>query len=668
MTRRFMLPWRVYTDVKSRTDALDATVYGVDVHSGDVRGDSPSYALVRLSEEEVERDVVSLRKLLRLVENEEPDIVATDNVYELAEDKDSLVHLLRRLPDSTRLVQVTGDESPEPLSRVASRHDVPYAKKPIREAEASARLAAKNVGYVVRAFDDTTKVRVSRGRSTGSGGWSEDRYTRKIHGAVRRRAREVEDTLDKEGFEYEKEVTEKYGGLANAEFTVNAPRSAIPFSNQRSGDTRIEVDAVRRDGIEFEELAQRHEAVVVGIDPGTTTAAAVVSLDGELLNVTSSRSTDTADVIEWIIERGRPVVVAADVRSMPSTVEKIRRSFDAVGWTPDDDLKVVDKKRATSEYEYRLENDHERDAAAAAVFACRHHADQFDAVRRKTPRGVDEDEVLARVLSDEIPVEAAVDAVSGGDEEETEEEQYEPTEEEKQIRRLEKQVARLKEHVEEMEERVDRKNDEIDELEDEVTHAKSQKARDVRERREVSRLERKNDELRRKLKKERVARKKTRDKLDRLKKLWRVEHPDFADELGDDYAVVKAVEEFTKAALEDAEMSFGLREGDIVLLEDASGAGRATAERLAETRPRLVLKNGSMSTEADEILFDAGVPVADAEGIEMRRIDEFGITREDDIEEAIQDWEERAEKRRLQRAEETVDKLISEYRVERKRG
>jgi len=219
-----------------------------------------------------------------------------------------------------------------------------------------------------------------------------------------------------------------------------------------------------------------------------------------------------------------------------------------------------------------------------------------------------------------------------------------------------------------LEDRVDRKNDEIDELEDELTMARSDKARDVRERREVKRLERKNDELRRKLKKERKARKKTRGKLDRLKKLWRVEHPDFADELGDDYAVVKAVEEFTKTALEDAENSFGLAEGDIVLLEDASGAGRATAERLAGTSPRLVLKNGGMSTEADRVLFDAGVPVAEADGIDMRRIDEFGIMREEDVRDAVERWDERAEERRLRRAEETVDELITEYRVERKRG
>jgi predicted RNase H-like nuclease (RuvC/YqgF family) len=38
------------------------------------------------------------------------------------------------------------------------------------------------------------------------------------------------------------------------------------------------------------------------------------------------------------------------------------------------------------------------------------------------------------------------------------------------------------------------------------------------------------------------------------------------------------------------------------------------------------------------------------------------------VQAAIQDWQERAEERRLQRAQETVDKLISEYRVERKRG
>ena len=169
--------------MSTRTSALDAVVFGVDVQSGDVRGDV-SYALVAFDGEHLDTDVVSRRKLRRLIRDEEPAIVATDNMYELAEDKDALVHFLGSLPDETTLVQVTGAQRPEPLSRVADRHDVPYGKDPMQEAEAAARLAARNVGQEVTAFTDRTEIKVSRGRSTGSGGWSEDRYTRRIHGCA----------------------------------------------------------------------------------------------------------------------------------------------------------------------------------------------------------------------------------------------------------------------------------------------------------------------------------------------------------------------------------------------------------------------------------------------------------------------------------------------------
>ena len=57
--------------VNARTSALDAVVFGVDVQSGDVRGDAPSYALVAFDGESVDRDVVSRRKLRRLIEDED---------------------------------------------------------------------------------------------------------------------------------------------------------------------------------------------------------------------------------------------------------------------------------------------------------------------------------------------------------------------------------------------------------------------------------------------------------------------------------------------------------------------------------------------------------------------------------------------------------------------
>jgi predicted RNase H-like nuclease (RuvC/YqgF family) len=656
--------------VSPRTTALDALVFGVDVQSGDVRGDAPSYALVILDDESVEREVVSHRKLRRLIEGREPDLVATDNMYELAEDKDALVRFLGGLPAGTRLVQVTGDTQPEPLSRVAKRHGVPYGKKPMKEAEAAARLAAQNVGFEVSAFTDRTSVKVSRGRSTGKGGWSEDRYTRRIHGSVKRRAREVESALEEANLDYERDVTKKYGGFSNATFGVAARPQDIPVSTERSGDTRIEIERERRDGIEFEPLAKRRDHVVVGVDPGTTTAVAILDLEGTVLDVVSTRTADTADVIEWIIERGRPLLVAADVTPMPETVEKLRRSFDAAGWTPNSDLPVDEKQHRTRDQPY--ENDHERDALAAALSAHDDHADQFERIARKTPPRLDRGEVTARVLGGEESVESVVADLTDdddGEEETTEHTPRELTEEEKRIRDLERQVERLEGHVDDLEGTVTEKNDRIADLEEELSEARRQERREARERREVTRLERDRDRLQRELDEERERTEELEGKLERLKELWKLDHSNFADveEAKSGLVPVKPVGEFTKAAIDAAHDRYGLAEDDVVYLRDASGAGRSTAEKLVAFGPRAVLVgDGGLSEIADELLFDAAVPVGPADDVAMQEVDDLAVARESDVEGVIEDWERRAEERERERKAEMVDQLISEHRADRR--
>jgi len=654
--------------VNARTAALDAVVFGVDIQSGDVRGDTPSYALAAFDGESVDRDVVSHRKLRRRIDDEVPAIVATDNMYELAEDKDALVHFLGSLPDETKLVQVTGATEPEPLSRMASRHGVPYGRDPMQEAEAAARLAAGNVGQEVTAFTDTTEVKVARGRSTGGGGgWSEDRYTRRIHGSVKRRARDVESELDDAGLDYEREVTEKYGGFSNAVFTVEARPAEIPVSPGRSGDTRVEIKRQRRDGIEFRPLAKRRDHVLVGIDPGTTTAVAVVGLDGEVLDVLSTRTADTATVIEWIVERGRPILVAADVRPMPETVEKIRRSFDAGGWVPETDLPVDTKQHRTREEGY--DNDHERDAMAAALHAFDDHEDQFDRVARKVPPRQDVGPVLARVIADEESVESVLaDLRDDGDQPEDDDADHterELTAEEKRINRLEARVERLEGHTDSLEATVAEKDERIRELEGELSEARREERREARERREVTRLERETDRLERKLDEKRAQVDELEGKLERLKALWKLDHSNFADvaETKAGLVPVKVVEQFTTGAIEAAEESFGLVEDDIVLLRDASGAGRSTAERLAAVGPRLVLRNGGLSDVADRVLFDRDVPVAPAEMVAVQEVDELAVARESEVEAAIEDWRGRARERKRRQSAEMVDRVISEHRA-----
>ena len=654
--------------MSDRTAALDDVVFGVDVQSGDVRGDAPSYALVVLDGDEVERDVVSYRKLRRRIENDRPALVATDNMYELAEDKDALVRFLDWLPAGTRLVQVTGANQPEPLSRVASRHGVPYGKDPMKEAEASARLAAGNVGQEVTAFTDTTELKVSRGRTTGGGGWSEDRLTRRIHGSVRRRAREVESTLDDAGLSYERDATEKYGGLSNAVFTIEGRPEDIPVSGERSGDVRVELERVRRDGIEFRPLAKRRDRVLVGIDPGTTTAVAIVGLDGEVLDVLSTRTADTAAVVEWIIERGRPILVAADVTPMPETVEKIRRSFDAAPWVPDRDLPVDVKKHRTRETGW--DNDHERDAIAAALGAYDSHADQFERIAAKVPPRQDLGAVVERVVADEESVEAVLTDLAedeNTDTEETEHVEHEPSPEQRRISQLEGQVEQLQAHVERLEAQLDERETEVEEYEKQLSEARREERREARERREVNRLERENERLERELDEEREQVSTLEAKLERLKELWKLDHSDFAD-VSDKRAglvPVKMVEQFTTGAIERAHERFGLAEDDVILLRDASGAGRSTANRLAEFEPRVVLRNGQLSEMADRVLFDRDIPVAPAELVTVQEVDELAVARESDIDAAIEDWEERAVERERQQSTEMVDRLISEHRADR---
>lgn len=654
--------------MSSRTTALDSVVFGVDVQSGDIRGGAPSYSLVVYDGEVRRRDVVSYRKLRREIEAEVPALVATDNAYELAADADELVRLLGALPEGTRLVQVTGAERPEPLSRVAKRHEIPYGSDPMQEAEAAARLAAANVGHVVSAFENTTEVKVSRGRSPGSGGQSEDRYTRRIHGAVKRRARDVEQKLSAAGLEYERSITEKYGGFSRAVFTVAAPPEEIPVSAGRTGDSRVEITREKRDGIEFEPLAKRREHILVGVDPGTTTAVALVDLDGEVLDVYSTRTEDRAALTEWIIDRGRPVLVAADVTPMPETVEQYRRSFDAATWVPQTDLLVDEKKHRVPAHAY--DNDHERDAAAAALFAYDDHTDQFERIARKVPPELSRGRVTAEVLTEEISVEAAVKRLTEDEEDADEETAHDPRElsaEEQRINELEAQVERLSEHVDDLESTIEAKDERIEHLEAELTDARREERTEVRARREVTRLQRRAEALERELDAEQNRTEELEEKLERLKALWRLDHSNFSDvsEEKRDLIPVKPVAEFTKRALKEADTAYGIAPDDVVYLRDASGAGRSTAELLAQMEPRVVLRaGGQLSDVADEVLFDHDIPVGPAADVAMQEVDELAVARESDVEAVIEDWRERAREREREQTAEMVDQLITEYRVD----
>ncbi|OYR78847.1 hypothetical protein DJ72_14685, partial [Halorubrum distributum] len=104
----------------------------------------------------------------------------------------------------------------------------------------------------------------------------------------------------------------------------------------------------------------------------------------------------------------------------------------------------------------------------------------------------------------------------------------------------------------------------------------------------------------------------------------------------------------------------------VVFLRDASGAGRRTAERLADAEPRAVIRGeGNLSDVADAVLFERGVPVVPADAVPVREVDELAVASEEDLAAAVEEWEEEAEQRRRDQKAERIDRIISEHRAGR---
>ncbi|MBR9682765.1 MAG: DUF460 domain-containing protein [Candidatus Aenigmarchaeota archaeon] len=105
--------------------------------------------------------------------------------------------------------------------------------------------------------------------------------------------------------------------------------------------------------------------VIIGFDPGLTSAFAVVSLNGDILKLKSDRELTFPTIKEEVIKLGRPVLLAIDKASTGTSAEKLASSLGCNIWKPESDMLVDDKDDITSEK--NVSNDHERDALASAL-------------------------------------------------------------------------------------------------------------------------------------------------------------------------------------------------------------------------------------------------------------------------------------------------------------
>ncbi len=362
---------------------------------------------------------------------------------------------------------------------------------------------------------------------------------------------------------------------------------------------------------------QGQRYTIVGIDPGTTLGLAMVDLDGNPVEIFSSKNCSFSDAVSRIISCGTPLVVASDVSPTPSMVKRISKVFSSHLHELNESLSVEDKIALTKDERYSYRNVHERDALAACLYAFKHYRKKFAQIRKKTPPGVDVDEVKALVIKG-VSISAAIKRLIGESEcsePEAEEEHCKPAEVEnidddvrayiqllrRTIKAKEREIEAIREHNAALELELEAKKREIEKLRARIASFRSEMRREL----ETTEAIRKRDSEIKRLRNKLTARAAEMEGLRRIiEELKRGNEPKIENGMK-----IKMIKSFTRDAILEVDRRYGIKRGDVIFLENGSGGGRNTAELLVDMGVSAVIYGKEMSHFAIERFFEAGIPV-----------------------------------------------------------
>ncbi|MEM0202964.1 MAG: DUF460 domain-containing protein [Archaeoglobaceae archaeon] len=606
-------------------------ILGVDVIG------NGKFAVVAIDERGETKKVVSKAKLFRLIRELKPKIIAVDSISELFEDKREIIQFLKNT--NSKLVVVAVDA---PLQVIAKRFGFKLnVRDPFEEAKACALLASYDVGYEVSVFADKTRIIVSRNRKLGKGGWRQKRYSRKVHDAVRSVFREIKNILDENGLAYTESVKEGFGGLSRGEIIVDAPKSEVPITSFKTKDVQVKVESVEKGKIELIPISKTKRYLIAGIDPGTTTAVALIDLSGNLISVKSKKDWSLADVIEFINSNGKPVIIATDKKNPPEFVNKIRASFNAILYSPKEDLSLEKKRDLTSRFSFL--NDHERDALASAIDALKSYESKFRNIEKRVPMGFDVEKAKAEILKG-----TALRSLFEVQSTEKAEKREEPETNYPEL--LEKKDKKIKELIEENEllkKQISELRAEVEKLRTRIVAISEEEREKVRREIYVRNLEAKIKELNEIIKRKDEEIMELKEKLEILKKMKFLEFSGWKE--------VKVIKKFTKEEIEKADIC----EGDIVYIADASGGSKSCAELLCKKKIKAVI-SGEMSHLAQEVFDSYGIPRIKWEDVKMIVGNEIAFV-DASFDEVYRRKLEEMRKKKL----ETIEKIFEDYKRRR---
>ncbi|MFB6115624.1 MAG: DUF460 domain-containing protein [Candidatus Nanohalobium sp.] len=227
----------------------------------------------------------------------------------------------------------------------------------------------------------------------------------------------------------------------------------------------------------------KKKALIIGVDPGSTSAVAAVTLDGEIELLESGKNFPPSEIIERIVKVGRPVVVASDKGKTPSTVEDIATSLGAEIFEPEEDLDS-ERKRELG----KGTNSHEKDAAASAMYAYNSLQREIKKIEKYEDRlEIERPQVAKRYFSDK-PLEPEDEGETEVEDEAVEDVQTE-NERDREKERLRRKVENLEEQVESLKSELGEEKSEKQKLRQKYEDLKEDKRDEIVKDQEIKKRE-----------------------------------------------------------------------------------------------------------------------------------------------------------------------------------
>ena len=405
---------------------------------------------------------------------------------------------------------------------------------------------------------------------------------------------------------------------------------------------------------------------MVGVDPGTTAAVAILTLEGELVSIHSGRNFSLQGIIQFISQYGSPCIIATDVNPAPHTVDKLSHSFDCKLFIPPSDISVDEKNSLTKPYSYK--NFHQRDALAAALKALEHHRAKFDNVdaRLGDKNLLHHSDAIKQLILRGYTVEKAIELLQEPEkgqptpppEQVPEPPPSTPVEYQKKISELTQTVERLSTYKDELESTIQTLQKTLTEVELEIKHYDRETRKEVIQ----SHVIKTRDSIIKKLRIDlEIEREKVRTLFEENEILKEMKVLEYSRKA----IPVKVLKQFSREEIKTLDDRYGIKSDDIIYLKDPSGGGTSTAQDLIHRGVRAVITHEHMSHLAEEEFIKAKIPVFSEGEVALKTLDNFGVVDKDTLDSALSRWETSRQIQEAKALEEKLKYIIEEYKEKR---